>query len=175
MADGANSLPGEIWKDVPGCPGYEVSNLAGVRTKPRILRAWDHKNTYQYIGTGGKRWALHRLVCEAFHGPPPLDGMVAAHGDGDPANNNADNLRWATYAENNRDAQRHGTAFDIAGYVAKLPPEGKPNRRLTKADYREVSRLRDAGGPRRDEATKVGVSEAHVSRICSGSRRRYGN
>ncbi|MCF3938388.1 HNH endonuclease [Gordonia tangerina] len=52
---------------------------------------------------------VHRLICAAFHGPSPsLDKRYVLHGDGDPANNRPENLRWGTAQENSDDAQRHG-------------------------------------------------------------------
>jgi hypothetical protein len=43
---------------------------------------------------------VHRLVCEAFHGPPPFDRAVVIHLDEDATNNRADNLKWGTQKEN---------------------------------------------------------------------------
>lgn len=51
---------------------------------------------------------LHRLICEAFHGPCP-DGMECRHLDGDKGNNAASNLAWGTKLENEADRRRHGT------------------------------------------------------------------
>lgn len=48
------------------------------------------------------------MVCETFHGPRP-PGAQAAHGDGDPSNNAADNLSWKTPKGNAADRVRHGT------------------------------------------------------------------
>ena len=47
-----------------------------------------------------KTFKVHRLVCEAFHGPAPFDSAVVMHLDDDPANNRPENLRWATQKEN---------------------------------------------------------------------------
>src|SRR3546814_19434090 len=49
-----------------------------------------------------KNFEVHRLVCEAFHGPAP-DGQQAAHKDGVRTNCYASNLRWATPASNTAD------------------------------------------------------------------------
>ena len=48
----------------------------------------------------GKNYRVSRLVCEAFNGPAPFENAVVMHIDDDPANNNADNLKWATQKEN---------------------------------------------------------------------------
>ena len=52
---------------------------------------------------------LHRLVCLAFHGEPPeYNGEPAhvRHLDGDPTNNHADNLKYGSRSENERDKKR---------------------------------------------------------------------
>lgn len=53
----------------------------------------------------GKRDIMwhHRIICTAFHGePPPVYWPVVMHLDGDPTNNNANNLAWGTQSENLR-------------------------------------------------------------------------
>ena len=52
---------------------------------------------------------VNRIVCAAFHGPPPSPKHEASHLDDDPANNRADNLAWETREENQarRDRKRH--------------------------------------------------------------------
>ncbi len=43
---------------------------------------------------------VHRLVCRAFHGDPPREGMVVDHINGVTTDNRAENLRWLTNREN---------------------------------------------------------------------------
>ncbi|MGI9368366.1 MAG: HNH endonuclease, partial [Ruegeria sp.] len=50
---------------------------------------------------------VHALVLAAFVGPCP-DGMHVLHYDDDAQNNNLDNLRYGTIAENKADAVRNG-------------------------------------------------------------------
>lgn len=114
----------ENWLPIPGFEGvYEVSDLGRVKSlaraggdgrtlKTRILRGRAQASGHLSIGLGlpggQRRNALvHRLVLTAFVGPPP-DGMHALHGDGNPANNSLENLRWGTPSENSLDAVRHG-------------------------------------------------------------------
>lgn len=53
---------------------------------------------------------VHRLVCIAYHGAPPsLDKQWVLHGDGNPANNRPDNLRWGSAQDNSDDAAKHAT------------------------------------------------------------------
>jgi hypothetical protein len=121
----------ETWRDVPNYVGlYEVSSKGRVRSierrveaecggirkvfkfKGRILR--QSLNTAKYMSVslsanGEKRCQqVHRMVCEAFNGPPPPGRYHAAHGDGRKTNNVSSNLRWATPLENTRDNELHG-------------------------------------------------------------------
>lgn len=47
-----------------------------------------------------KTLKVARLVCAAFHGPPPFEGAVTMHLDENSRNNRADNLAWGTQKEN---------------------------------------------------------------------------
>ena len=112
----------EIWRPIPGWQGYEVSNHGAVRSwkfcrrspgdvLPRPLQSCALPNGYLQVtlkdrGIRANRY-LHRLVMEAFHGPPPI-GMEVAHNDGDQCNNHLDNLRYATPIDNCADTERHG-------------------------------------------------------------------
>lgn len=101
---------------LPEFPDYRFTEDGGVVSficAPRILKPI---RTGDYLGVtirdaSGKlqRRYVHRLICEAFHGPAP-DGTNCCHNDGNRANNSADNLRWDTPANNNRDKIAHGTA-----------------------------------------------------------------
>ena len=47
-----------------------------------------------------KSYRVARLVCEAFHGPPPLDATYCLHDDECAANNRPTNLLWGTQKQN---------------------------------------------------------------------------
>lgn len=98
---------------VPSLPGYDASSLGRVRSAYSILRAYSGtKQGRLYVApsiNGRQRSAaVHRMVCEAFHGPCPSD-MECRHLDGDPTNNAPENLRWGTRLENQRDRHIHKT------------------------------------------------------------------
>src|SRR5687768_5642863 len=104
----------ERWKSVPGFPGYEVSTEGRIRSThnrwgelktPRILRIGPNSQGYRttiLLDREGNRRTVkvHRLVLMAFVGPPPFPGAHGCHGDGDPAHNGCDNLRWDTRSKN---------------------------------------------------------------------------
>ena len=110
----------EEWKPVIGYEGrYEVSNCGQVKSLDSIHRTHRGKMLFQYTQNKGykyvdlrneigrKTFSVHRLVLEAFIELMPK-GKQAAHGDGNPGNNFAGNLRWATAKENSGDRKRHG-------------------------------------------------------------------
>lgn len=94
----------ETWK--PYKDAHEVSNTGLVRTKEGVITP-----AFDYGGSAGKRyrgcWILnkhyyiHRIVCEAFHGPCPPDKDTVDHIDRDRTNNTPENLKWASRSENN--------------------------------------------------------------------------
>ncbi len=113
---------------VVGFPGYVISregkiwssrlgrNQAGdprtpvLRSIALIKNNHGHLFVHLYRGNGIKhKRYIHRLVAEAFIGPCP-EGMECRHLDGDPANNNSDNLAWGTKIENQADRILHGTS-----------------------------------------------------------------
>jgi hypothetical protein len=95
---------------------------------------------------------VHRLVCEAFHGPAP-DGCEVAHGDNDRANPSADNLRWATRRENVWDKDTHGTM---------LRGEAVGTAKLTED---EVIAIRTDGRTTAEVAADFGISGSWVGTI----------
>jgi len=118
----------EEWRPVVGWEGfYEVSSQGGVRSVTRTTTLLDgQRRTYQgkvlvrVIREGGyevvslcraghcRTLHVHRLVLEAFVGPRPLR-YVCCHGNGVPADNRVENLRWDTESANVRDSILHGT------------------------------------------------------------------
>lgn len=125
----------EIWRPVVGYLAYRVSNrgrvqgcwekvIGGTRGQMRLGRTWTdrvvlpNRDGHYILGLSdgdGKRKTvyLHHLVLEAFACPRP-PGMKGCHNDGNPANNDAGNLRWDTTASNARDRIRHKGAKKAA-------------------------------------------------------------
>ena len=103
----------EIWKDIVGFNGYEVSNLGRVRSfhkggrilSPGLVSGYLQVNLY----CGGKRnqMYVHRLVAETFI-PNPESKSEVNHIDGNKSNNRVENLEWATPSENAQHAHDTG-------------------------------------------------------------------
>ena len=97
----------EIWKDIMGFEGlYKISKSGKVvsfkHKKSRCMKAMARspKNggyllAYNLIDNDGKKHQkmVHMLVAEHFI-PNPLGYKFVMHIDGNPRNNNVDNLRW---------------------------------------------------------------------------------
>ncbi|HEY5409268.1 MAG TPA: HNH endonuclease [Caulobacteraceae bacterium] len=100
--------PAEEWRVCPDYEAYEVSSLG------RVRRRWGRAETIAqkleptgyfsvHLCMHGVRCTrfVHRLVCRAWHGPPPTPEHQSDHfPDKTTTNNVPENLRWATRAEN---------------------------------------------------------------------------
>lgn len=102
------------WRPCPRFPEYAVSEFGevkrvvlGLRGRPiRPLTVQITNQGYELVNLAPSRErkrsvTIHRLVCEAWHGPPP-PGTEVDHIDRDRRNNHYSNLRWATRSENQR-------------------------------------------------------------------------
>lgn len=101
---------------------------------------------------------VHMAVALAHIGPPPFDGAIILHKDGDRKNNHVSNLRWGTISENSKDADKHG----------KLRKgERHPMRKLDEASVRWV---KQACGEMTQTgmAGVLGVSISAVNNILRG-------
>lgn len=103
----------EIWKTVPEDTRYAVSSEGRVRHGANILRGEIGSDRRIRVTISGRRKSVHVLVAELFHGPRPT-GAECLHGDGDPQNNSARNLRWGTRSENQIDSVNHGSHYQAS-------------------------------------------------------------
>lgn len=153
----------ELWLPVADAPGYEVSSLGRVRSwrqhgTQRIKASRPDSLGYRRVDLyrhGRKVTAsVHALVAEAFHGRRP-DGLQVRHLDGNPANNEAENLAYGTASENNRDKRLHGTdhnatkthcknghLFDVVNTYCKTTPEGHRRRCCRACNRAAVARYK---------------------------------
>ena len=75
---------------------YKTTWVRGV--KRRASKTARHE--YFAVMYRGKNYKIHRLVCEAFHGPSPEDKPIVLHLNEDAMDNRPSNLRWGTQREN---------------------------------------------------------------------------
>lgn len=168
-------MKAEEWRQVPGYEGrYEVSSLGRVRSLPNsrrktvlICKLSPHKSGHLLVNltrcVGGihkqKVHWVHRLVLEAFVGPCPV-GLECCHGDGNPANNKLENLRWDSHVKNMQDKYSHGT-HNIG--------EQNPMRKLTVEQVKEVKGLIERGESDESIAAKFDVTKFAIKSIRRGS------
>lgn len=112
-------IAGEEWRDINGYEGiYQVSNLGRIKSlsrkrlngrgyyiqKERIIKQAMTSTGYKMVGFSvnkvRKMAKVHRVVAFAFLGPPPKHRTIINHKDGNPLNNNADNLEWCSQKYN---------------------------------------------------------------------------
>lgn len=172
----------EIWRPIAGFElSYEVSNLGRVRTKARdfirptgeVYRSVGCTLMPQRVNLRGywivdlrddgrhRTSVVHRLVCEAFHGPAPSDDHEANHIDGDKLNSFAENLEWVTRAENMAHAYDTGLKTPLRGTehsTAKLDDE----------KVRQIRLLLSLGQSHRSIAAQFGVTHGRITRIAQG-------
>lgn len=122
--------------DVPGTKGRTQVDSHGMfwqvlpdgRTK--LYRGSLQANGYVTVGilydgaTKTKTELAHRLVCRAFHGPPPTpEHTDVCHINGVKNDNRASNLRWGTRSENMLDVAKHREQKHL-DLKATPPPPG---------------------------------------------------
>lgn len=178
------------YRDVPGFPGYRVGDdgsvwscwerhypaggrrvgvqyRVGTEWKPLKLTRFPR---YSYLDVQLRRDGkahhrlVHRLVAIAFLGPPPADGMEAAHENGVSDDNRLSNLSWKTKKANQADRVRHGT---------HNRGERHGIARLTDRQAAEIIPRVDAGESRVAIAREYGVSRYVVGHIARGRSYRH--
>ena len=162
-------------KVLPWLPDYDISEAGEVRriTRPRkgIGRSRElpykmkHSTRSGYpavnlcLPDGSTSFqSVHRLVCEAFHGPQPTPKHGVAHNDGNAKNCSMYNLRWATQKENIADSAQHGT---------KPVGEMVGGSKLKSSDIIEIRSRRENGEIYRTIAESFGVTIAAIHCICA--------
>lgn len=138
------------WKPVKNYEGYyEVSDSGEVRSLDRIIADKNLKHRFlkgkvmkqstsynkerdceeYYVVNLRKNGTMkvsqvHRLVAEAFIDNP--DNLPTVnHKDGDKYNNNATNLEWASYSDNNQHALDNGLRSPRGNVVVQMSPDGE--------------------------------------------------
>ena len=96
-----------MWKKIKRNNNYSINETGAVRNDKtgHIKQPFTNKqNGYLivdlYKNNKSEKVPIHRLVAETFI-PNPENKLTVDHIDGNRQNNSIDNLRWATYSENN--------------------------------------------------------------------------
>ncbi len=169
------TTPAVEWRSVVGFEGlYEVSSdgqIASIRfrngttqhARRLILKQTPAPAGYPMVTLSAEnvrtQHAVHVEMARAFLGPRPSLRHVVAHWDGDPSNCSLENLRWATWEENEEDKRRHGRV-----------PFGERNTaaKITAIDARSIRERHAAGDSLPILSRAFGLSTSTLTEIVRG-------
>lgn len=113
--------------------------------KYAVTRGTPAGSGYLNVWLKGRREYVHRLVCEAFNGPPPTPEHQVNHKNFNTRDNRPENLEWVTSEEN-------------AAHRDQRP-------RKRKASAEAVKTLLEAGWTGRAIAKELGISPSRVTQL----------
>lgn len=123
------------WVKIKRNENYSVNELGQVRNdatnhikKPTLNKSNRYLVVDLYKENKRTKESIHRLVAEAFI-PNPENKPTIDHEDGNRANNSINNLRWATYSEQN----------------SRFNSSGVRSEKITLTKYKEQRKKRGGG------------------------------
>jgi hypothetical protein len=158
----------EIWNDINGFDGYQISSVGNVRSfwrrvnmewvkvpsRPKPLRHSIAKKGYHMARlqdrSSGKQKlvSVHLLVLKSFVGPRPDKYHDGCHLDDDKDNNSIKNLAWNTKHKNLQDRFKN-----------------KGGEKLSKEQIGQIREMISNGNNQSLIASQFGVCQSHISRI----------
>ena len=154
-----------LWKAIDTDSEYEVSDTGLIR-KVHMMKTFTDRDGYQRVSIteNGKsrQTGIHRLILHAFDPRENEQELEVHHIDGNPQNNNLDNLVWVTHEENVRyikpEKLQSRTQF-IARPIVQLT-----------LDEKQINIF-----PSAYEAGKqTKCNHRHISEVCQGKRKTTG-
>ncbi len=160
-------LPGEVWKTLTvNTKKIQVSSLGRVVDSRGVKKAPVPSPTgYCRVMVKGKNYYVHRLVCEAFWGPPPAPGLQVDHKDGTKSNNHYLNLEWVTNAVNIKRSY-----LTNKNRRSNAPKRSKPvyaRKHHTNDEWVEYPSLSEA-------ARKLNLNPGSISAVTRGKQKQTG-
>ena len=154
------------WKKIKQNENYSINEYGEVRNDitGKLKRTFINKNSGYvcvdlYKDNKSTKHTIHRLLAETFI-PNPLNKSTVDHKDGNRLNNSLENLRWATYSENNSRFNSIGVRSEkikVTHYKEKRKKRGGGHEEWLETDnVMYFDRIRDA-------ANHFEVTEANIS------------
>ncbi len=163
-----------VWRDIEGYEGlYSVSVNGEIYSHISNKKLKAVKYARNYLGVNlyknkkHKSQMVHRLVAKAFISNPKNKPEVN-HIDGDPSNNNVENLEWVTPSENVIHSYKTGLAYGMCG-------ENHGRSKLTLEDVEEIRRLKKEGYSVREIMKIFNISKSHTEKIIARTAWKKGN
>lgn len=159
-----------MFKNIPGFPGYKINEagdilgpgrgayqlrVGGSTVKPKLQEGYLCVRLYDANG-GRKGRLVHRLVLEAFTGPP-CEGQEARHLNNIKTDNRLENLAWGSRLENASDSienYKRGTSHH--------------NAKLTDSDVKTARAMRVQGFSYPEIARRFGVVYSTIRKAIRG-------
>lgn len=179
---------------IPSHPDYSASTEGQIWSEKsgRFLRDYTGKFGSRRVnlseaGVRSGGVGVHRLVCEAFHGPAPEGKPWALHKNGKAWDNHPGNLYWGDAQDNVNDMLRHGTQVSQAKIQCpQKHPYDKENtyffpdgsRGCRECRRASMRRMNQRGLPERDSRHGTNAGYANWGcrcGLCLTARRDYVN
>lgn len=154
----------EVWKPIPNCDGYFVSNLGRFKNvEGEIKQPYGKKDGYQQINLKPYRGLyVHRLVAQTFI-PSPDNKSEVNHINGIKTDNRVENLEWVTHQENIKHAWRTGLTKGNTGkhFSEEALKHMSEARRGYEVSEETKQRIKESNkGKKRSEETRKRIGEA---------------
>ncbi|MBC8527256.1 MAG: HNH endonuclease [Candidatus Cloacimonetes bacterium] len=137
---------GRVWSYPKPC-----SSINGIFLKPTLTvcknnrnKPHNHHSVMLYKNNEAKRFQIHRLVAQAFILNPENKPDIN-HIDGNPLNNNVNNLEWVTKSENIRHAISSGLIDNFTEKCKRIRSEnGKKMGAINSKKFRRLFSMETA-------------------------------
>lgn len=141
------------WVKIKQNENYSINENGEIRNDttgnikvPFINSKNGYKTVDLYKDGKSKKYLVHRLIAEAFI-PNPDNKPTVDHKDGNRTNNSIDNLRWATYSEQNSRFKTVGVRSErikVTRYLEKRTKNGNHISWEGKKEILIFDRIKDA-------------------------------